>query len=131
MGRETALARQRERRKADGNAATRKYEKTVNGFLVRAYRNMKSRISGVQKVKHHLYDGKTLLSKEDFYTWAKASSEFQALFTAWEASDYDRKLTPSVDRIDSSQGYELGNMEWVTHSENSRRGAKSRTKERT
>lgn len=126
MGREVALERQRERRKADGNASTRKYEKTVNGFLVRAYRNMKSRIVGVQKVKHHLYDGKTLLSKEDFYTWAKASSEFQALFTAWEASDYDRKLTPSVDRVDSLRGYELDNMQWVTHSINSSRGAKNK-----
>jgi hypothetical protein len=91
---------------------------------------MKSRISGVQKAKHHLYDGKTLLSKEDFYAWATNNPEFQALFNVWEASDYDRKLTPSVDRVDSSRGYELDNMEWVTHSENSRRGSKSRhTKE--
>lgn len=126
MGREAALARQRERRKSDNNASTRKYEKTVNGFLMRAYRNMKSRITGTQKQKHHLYIGKTLLSREDFYTWAKSSSEFQALFAAWEASAYDRKLTPSVDRVDSTRGYEIDNMEWVTHSENSKRGARSR-----
>lgn len=87
---------------------------------------MKSRILGIQKVKYHLYGGKTLLSKEDFYTWAKTSPEFQALFAVWEASAYDRKLTPSVDRVDSSRGYEIDNMEWVTHSENSRRGAQSR-----
>lgn len=93
---------------------------------MRAYRNMKSRVEGVQKLKHHLYNGKTLLGKEDFLDWAVDHPTFKVLFTAWEASDYDRKLTPSVDRIDSSQGYELGNMEWVTHSENSSRGAKNK-----
>ena len=39
-----------------------------------------------------------------------------------ETGTYSR----SVDRVDSSKGYELSNMEWVTHSENSRRGAVNR-----
>lgn len=112
-------------------ASCRKYEKTQNGFLMRAYRNMKSRILGIQKQKHHLYAGKPLLSKEDFYTWAKSSPEFQDLFTAWEESGHDRKLTPSVDRVDSSRGYELDNMQWITHSENSRRGSVSRHSKET
>lgn len=113
----------REWRKRTGNASTKKYEKTKKGFLMRLYRNMKSRIEGVQTTKHHLYQGKSLLSKEDFYEWAFNSPEFHKLFTAWEDNDHDRKLTPSVDRVDSSLGYSLDNMEWVTHSENSRRGS--------
>jgi hypothetical protein len=40
MGREAALARQREYRKLNNNASTRKYEKTRKVFLMRAYRNM-------------------------------------------------------------------------------------------
>lgn len=102
--------------------ACAKYEKTVNGFLMRKYRNMKSRIEGIQKAKHHLYKGKEILSKEDFYNWAKSSKQFYKLFEAWERSGYERKLSPSVDRIDSSKGYTMDNMEWVTHSENSKRG---------
>lgn len=90
---------------------------------MRAYRNMQSRICGIQKEKHHLYKGKTLLSREDFYKWAKSSEKFYILFNIWEQSKYNRKLTPSVDRINSELGYELNNMEWVTHSENSRRGS--------
>lgn len=117
---------QREYRKLVGNGATHKYEKTKNGFLVRLYRNMKSRVTGVQSAKYHLYEGKELLDKDSFYEWAKASKAFHSLFSLWEGSDYDRKLCPSVDRVNSNEGYSIDNMEWVTHSENSRRGALSK-----
>ena len=116
------LERQRQRRAETNNAVTKKYERTKKGKLMRLYRNMQSRVNGVQKAKHHLYKGKNLLDKDEFYNWALACREFHRLFEAWVESDYDRKLTPSVDRIDPSKGYEIGNMEWVTHSENSRRG---------
>jgi hypothetical protein len=113
--------KQRLYRLSNNNANTKRYEKTPNGFLVRLYRNMKSRINGVQLAKFHLYAGKELLDKEEFYTWAKNSSKFWELFKEYENSNYDRKLAPSVDRVDSNLGYNINNMEWVTHSENSRR----------
>jgi len=100
-----------------------KYEKGVNGYLMRMYRNMKSRVTGVQKLKFHLYQGKEILPKEEFYSWAKSSEKFYQLFSQYVESGRDRKLAPSVDRIDSNKGYTIENMEWVTHSENSRRGA--------
>lgn len=92
---------------------------------MRCYRNMLSRVTGVQAAKFHLYRGKSILAKEDFYAWALQDEMFHRLFDAWEASGYQMKFAPSVDRINSSFGYELGNMEWVTHSENSRRGSVS------
>jgi hypothetical protein len=118
--------KQRERRKENNNKITLKYEKTKQGFLMRLYRNMLSRITGVQKKKHHLYQNKSLLEKIDFYNWAINNIDFHILFQNWENNNYDRKLTPSVDRIDSDKGYSLDNIEWVTHSENSRRGAISK-----
>jgi hypothetical protein len=108
------------------NAATKKYERTKPGKLMRIYRNMQSRIRGVQKHKAHLYKGKALLPKSEFYEWALASPVFHLLFSEWEAAGHDRKLSPTVDRIDPELGYEISNMEWVTHSENSRRGGKYR-----
>ena len=120
------LQRQREYRAKTNNAATKKYERTKKGKLMRLYRNMTSRVSGIQKKKAHLYEGKEILAKSSFYEWALASQEFHVMFDAWEASDYDRKLTPTVDRIDSSQGYCVENMRWLTHSENSRLGAINR-----
>lgn len=109
--------------KITNNEVTRKYEKTKKGFLMRLYRNMKSRIEGVNRAKFHLYAGCYLLPKETFYKWSLASEVFHQLFDEWEQSGYERKLAPSVDRIDSLRGYELDNMEWVTMSENSRRGS--------
>lgn len=44
------------------------------------------------------------------------------MFSTWEESKYNRKLTPTVDRIDSTLGYLESNMRWLTHSENSRLG---------
>lgn len=123
MTREERNLYQRIRRKENGNAATLKYERTKKGKIMRIYRNMLSRVTGVQKQKFHLYQGKEILPKNEFYDWAISSNDFHSLFDAWVESGYERRLAPSVDRIDSSRGYEVGNMEWVTHSENSRRGA--------
>lgn len=112
-------AKQRESRRKDGDAATKRYEKTPSGFLMRSYRNMQSRVTGVQKKKAHLYFGLPLLEREAFYAWARDSPEFWRLYRRWVFADYDRKLTPTVNRIDPRRGYEEGNMEWVTHSVNS------------
>jgi len=122
------LQKQREYRARIGNATTNKYERTKGGKLMRIYRNMESRVTGVQKQKHHLYAGKYLLPREEFYSWAESCPEFDRLYSEWMASGCQRKLAPSVDRIDSSQGYFVGNMEWVTHSENSRRGSLSQAR---
>jgi hypothetical protein len=105
---------------------TKKYEKSKKGFLVRCYRNMKSRVLGIQKLKYHLYGGLEILNKKDFYAWSIDNKNFNLLFTNWEKSNYLKKLTPSIDRIDSSKGYVLKNMQWITHSENSRRGSLSK-----
>ena len=114
------LERQKELRILNDNAYTKKYEKTKNGFLVRKYRNMLSRINGVQKHKHHLYVGKQILDKKDFYNWALSHEDFHKLFKDYEDSGYNRKLCPTVDRINPCLGYVLSNIRWLTHSENSR-----------
>ncbi len=118
--------KRQEWRERTGNATTKKYEKTKSGFLMRMYRNMKSRISGIQSAKYHLYANKDILSKEDFYSWAKDNKQFDALFNLYEQSNYNMKLAPSIDRIDSSKGYVISNMQFITHSENSKKGSISR-----
>jgi hypothetical protein len=94
---------------------------------MRLYRNMKSRISGVQKQKFYLYQGKSIINKQDFYNWAEIQPDFHCLFEAWQAAGWPRKMSPSVDRIDSGLGYEIGNMRWVTHSENSRNTSRNKS----
>jgi hypothetical protein len=121
---------QREYRKLTGNACTIKYEKTPKGFLMRKYRNMQSRVTGIQKLKKHLYLGKKLLPREQYYEWAINNKMFWKLYNKWKKNNYERKLCPTVERINSKLGYELSNMEWITHSENSRRGSINRRKKK-
>ena len=115
--------RRSEWRKRTNNAAIKKYEKTPKGYLMRSYRNMQSRVEGIQK-KGSWY-GKELLPREDFYAWALNDPTFKLLFSLYESSGYERKLAPSPDRIDSSKGYTLDNMRWLTHADNSLRAARS------
>jgi len=102
------------------------YEKTQKGFLMRMYRNMKSRIAGINRKSVHLYKGKELFDKEEFYEWANCSPMFRVLFRQYQERGYPLKQAPTVDRIDSSKGYVFGNVEWVTQSVNSSRGARSK-----
>jgi len=117
---------QRKHRKNNRNRDIKVYEKTLSGFLMRTYRNMKSRVEGIQKNKAHLYSHCSLISKDTFYTWSISNFSFLSLFLDWKINSHDQRLTPSIDRIDTKQGYELHNMQWITHSENSRKGAISR-----
>lgn len=87
---------------------------------------MKSRVEGVQRSKFHLYKDKCILDKDSFYEWALSNKSFLNLFEVYKNNNFSRKLAPSVDRIDSSKGYAIDNMEFVTMSENSRRGAINR-----
>lgn len=122
----TINEKQRVYRDKTNNSITKRYEKTKGGFLMRMYRNMKSRINGIQKKKSHLYKGKELINKDEFYLLAKSNVEFNKLFEEWELSNYNRKLTPSADRINPKLGYTIDNIRFITHSENSRLGGLSR-----
>lgn len=124
--REEFNARQREHRRKTGNAVTKRYEKTKKGFLVRMYRNMYSRVTGIQHKNPHLYKGLEILPREEFYAWAFDSRDFHDLWDVWVKAGHKQRLVPSVDRIDSGLGYFLDNMEWVPFHENCRRGTYSK-----
>ena len=115
-----ANQKQRERRKKQKNKNTLNYEKTLKGKLMRTYRNMLSRVTGIQKAKAKLYEGLDILDKEDFYEWSLKNVDYIRIYKEWVESDYSRKLTPSIDRKEPKEGYIIGNMRWVTHSYNSK-----------
>lgn len=105
---------------------TKKYEKTKSGKLMRTYRNMLSRVVGILKSKSHLYGGLTIMSREEFYQWSLDNKDFHTLYDEWVDSNYSKKLSPSIDRINSSLGYTVDNVRWITYSENSRLGARKK-----
>jgi hypothetical protein len=96
-----------------------KYEKTRKGHLMRTYRNMLSRVLGIQKKNIHLYLGLPILDKQDFYIWALTDKEYNELYDSWVKNNYLLSLCPSIDRIDSDKGYIKGNIRWLTQSQNS------------
>ena len=109
----------RDRRSKNNDLNTKIYERTKKGKLVRTYRNMLSRVKGILKKKAHLYEGLEILNKGSFYEWSLNDDAFNRLFDDWVKSDYDLKLSPSIDRKDHLIGYTLNNMRWVTFSFNS------------
>ena len=90
------------------------YEKTVRGKIRLTHRNMRVRVSTQPR-----YVGLDICDKDDFMSWTLASKDFMPLYDKWSASNYDRRLTPSIDRIDPSKGYTFDNMRWLSLSENS------------
>lgn len=115
-------------RRLNDNLCTKKYEKTKKGFLVRTYRNMLSRVKGILKRKAHLYKGLEILDKGVFYDWSLNDIHFNEIFNAWEKTNYNRNLSPSIDRIESDKGYVLENMQWLTQLQNSMKATAGRKK---
>ena len=96
-----------------------KYRHSKNGLIRRLYSLIKRRTSGGNCKNPELYEGLQLMSKESFIEWANSSIEFHVLHQNWVESNYDTRFTPSVDRIDSTIGYVIENVRWVTHKQNS------------
>jgi hypothetical protein len=92
---------------------------------------MLSRVTGVQSKNAHLYEGLEILSKEEFYSWSINDPTFNELFVEYENSNYENRLAPSVDRKDSTLGYNLANMRWLPHWKNSQLGALCRHSKQT
>jgi hypothetical protein len=111
-------------------ALQRAYNRTFDGKIMMCFHNMRGRAEGIQKAKAHLYEGLEVLPRRQFYQWALHDASYRRLYLAWVESGYDQKLTPSVDRMDSQKGYTLGNIRWITHSENSRLGAVSKRRKK-
>jgi hypothetical protein len=79
---------------------------------------MNRRVNGIATKRPDLYKGLPILPKDAFMVWAKNHPDFLNLYKRWFTSDFDRKLTPTVNRMNSSKGYVLGNIEWMTNSQN-------------
>lgn len=87
---------------------------------------MRDRVLRKNGSRAHLYYGLPILRRKDFYNWALNQPRFLLLLNEYIHAGFSRKLAPSIDRLNPNKGYTLGNMEWVTLSENSRRAAVTR-----
>lgn len=91
---------------------------TLARFLSRCYTKMGRRVKGKDTKRPDLYLGLSILPRDVFITWSKNHPDFLSLYKRWFTNDFDRKLTPTVNRMNSNKGYVLGNIEWMTNSQN-------------
>ena len=63
-----------------------------------------------------------ICSKEEFKEFAFLNEKLKKLHNDWIDYNFDIKKSPSIDRIDNSKGYIIGNMQFITHSENVSKG---------
>lgn len=109
-----------------------RYHYNPTRFLKHKYYGMKYRCcsSGKSPMLNPRYHEKGLhFTLEEWMEWNKKTyPTFISLYRIWQDSGFKRGLTPSIDRIDSSRGYTLDNIQWLTLSNNCRKGTKKMDK---
>ena len=105
----------------------RDYDRSLEGLPRRRYRDMKARIAGKPQYGDR-WKGLELLPLDDFVRWSlyAVGSTYPDLWKIWFDSGYNTLLAPSIDRIDSSKGYIIGNMQWLTRSDHMKRSSAAR-----
>ncbi len=84
------------------------------------------------QLPYRIYNNQVLHSKsrghpppsytyEEFKQWVLSNPLYDSMYQAYQDSDYDKNLVPSVDRLDASKHYTFDNIELVTWEENMRR----------
>ena len=98
----------------------RKY-RTKRTLLTYRYRDMRARVNGkvAGDKKTRIWDGLPIGDRQDFIDWALNDPDFNRLFEEWEDSGFEGR-GPTIHRIDREDGYVIGNMKWMSHTEKSR-----------
>jgi hypothetical protein len=65
------------------------------------------------------WKGLELCDRDNFIEWSLTDENFNRIFKAWHEAGNPRALSPSVDRVDTTKGYTLDNIQWVTNHFNS------------
>lgn len=87
-------------------------------FLRTRYTEIKQRCQNPKNRAYNHYKHCLICTREEFLCRFRDDPIFLNLFDNWKKSNYNTKLTPSVDRIDTKKGYTLDNMQFLTHSDN-------------
>jgi hypothetical protein len=103
------------------------YEKNRNRnsfyrIFLHRYGCLKQRCGGM--FRKYKVSGTEFLDKKTFLEWCFEDNniaKFKKIHSDWEKSNYDHKLSPSIDRIDNNKGYTIDNIQWLTKSQNSKK----------
>ena len=115
----------------DNIERAREYDKNRHRYSVSRIFN--HRYSGIKTRcltgGSHKYtvNGKMFLSKEEWIAWCYEPENYRKfieIYNKWVQSNFDEKLAPSIDRINNKKSYIVGNLQWLTKSENSKKYTK-------
>ena len=93
--------------------------RTVHGLVYGIYH---AQLSSSAKRKHD----PPKYTMDELRDYITNHTHFARLYDAWVESGYDRRKTPSIDRLDDSMGYSFDNIRLVSWEENMRHAALSR-----
>jgi hypothetical protein len=94
---------------------SKEYIHTKDGLITRIYGNQR----GNSKQRG---DDMPTYSKQKLKEWLFSQKKFHDLYDNWKASNYDRMLAPSCDRLDDYLPYNLDNLQLTTWQENYDKG---------
>lgn len=98
-----------------------RYRFGINRIFSNRYLLLKNRCEKGSYGKKVRVTGMEYLSKEDFIKWCyeeKNYKHFISIYNTWVQNDFDRKLSPSIDRIDNNKSYTSDNIQWLSISDN-------------
>lgn len=90
--------------------ATQEKQRTLSGLIKKIYHNQRMTTGKMGRAAPEY-------TEADLLQWAMAHG-LQQLHATWEASNYDKWLSPSVDRRDNTKSYTLDNIQLLTWREN-------------
>lgn len=96
---------------SDYNVWKREHRKTFIGLTGKMYSAQKD---ACRKRNHPSPD----YSLDEFRAWLESQPIFFELYESWLASDCEKDLIPSADRINNDQSYSLDNLQIVTFKQN-------------
>lgn len=105
----------------------RKYERTrqrknKKRILNHRYNQIRQRVDG-RATRDYKVNGSKMLSREEYFEWCNENMKiFDKIYDSWRESGFARGLTPSIDRVNNNLGYVPNNMQWLTLSQNSKKG---------
>lgn len=88
-------------------------------YLRFKYSEIKKRCTNPRElIKNPNYKNKLNIDINTFYKLFINNEQYLNLYKKWQDSGFQYKLSPSIDRIDNNLPYQLGNLQFITHSEN-------------
>lgn len=99
------------------------YQKYKKAYI-REYRSFKGTVRRIfhdQKKLSKKRGQSVEYTRQELFSWINKNEEFHRLYGEWVESDYNRLSKPTIDRINSSKGYNFDNIQVLSWRENGKK----------